>query len=62
MKLRKYQASELDPRSIVAPIKDVDKAIEKVRNEAIRSYEVLYDLGKIDMETKNLLIDKICEL
>lgn len=62
MKLRKYQASELDPRSIVVPIKDVEKAIDKVRNEAIKSYESLYDLGFISVEMKNLLIDKICEL
>lgn len=62
MKLRKYQASELYPRSLVVPIKDVKKAIDKVRNEAIRSYEILYESGNIDMEMKNLLIDKICEL
>lgn len=62
MKLRKYQASELDPRSSVVPIKDVEKAIDKVRNEAIRSYEILYGSGNIDLEVKNLLIKNICEL
>lgn len=62
MKLRKYKACELDPRSLVVPIKDVNKAIDKVRNEAIRSYKILYESGNIDLEIKHLLIKKICEL
>lgn len=32
MKLRKYQASELDPRSLVVPIKDVEKIINYMNN------------------------------
>lgn len=32
MKLRKYQASELDPRSSVVPIKDVEKIINYMNN------------------------------
>lgn len=32
MKLRKYQASELDPRSIVVPINDVNKLINYINN------------------------------
>lgn len=62
MKLRKYQARELDPRSSVVPIKDVDKAIDKIRNEAIKSYESIYDLGFISVEMKNMLIDRINDL
>lgn len=62
MKLRKYQASELDPRSIVVPIKDVEKAIDKVRNEAIKSYEILYECDEINLEIRNLLIKNICDL
>lgn len=32
MKVRKYQASELDPRSSVVPIKDVEKIINYINN------------------------------
>lgn len=32
MKLRKYHASELDPRSIVAPIKDVERIVNYINN------------------------------
>ena len=32
MKLRKYQASELDPRSSVVPIKYVEKIINYMNN------------------------------
>jgi hypothetical protein len=32
MKLRKYQASELDPRSLVVPIKDVERIINYMNN------------------------------
>lgn len=32
MKLRKYQASELDPRSLVVPINDVNKLINYINN------------------------------
>lgn len=32
MKLRKYRASELDPRSVVVPIADVNKIIHYIKN------------------------------
>lgn len=32
MKLRKYRASELDPRSLVVPINNVNKLINYINN------------------------------
>ncbi len=32
MKLRKYRASELDPRSVVVPIADVNKIVNYIKN------------------------------
>lgn len=32
MKLRKYKACELDPRSVVVPIADVNKIVNYIKN------------------------------
>lgn len=59
MKPRTYQARQLDPTSIVIPLKDYNKAVENIRNEAISAYESMYKIGSIDKDMLEYLKDRI---
>lgn len=62
MKVRKYQASQLDPRSVVVPIKDHERRIENIKGEVAIMLASLQDAGKITTEEKEYLTTKINEL
>lgn len=62
MKVRKYQASQLDPRAVVVPIKDHERAVEQIKGEVAIMLASLHDAGKITRELKEYLTNKINEL
>ena len=59
MKIRKYLASELDPRSVVVPINDFDKMVKSFKSEITKAYFSLYNIGKIDVDMRDYLIKRI---
>lgn len=50
MKVRKYQASRLDPGAVVVPIKDHEQAIRQVKRETLRIISSLNKAGRITNE------------
>lgn len=59
MKVRKYQASQLDPRAIVVPINDFGKKVKSLKSEITKAYISLYNMGKIDENMRDYLIERI---
>lgn len=55
MKVRRYQASQLDPRAIVVPINDFDKKVKSLKSEITKAYNI----GKIDENMRDYLIERI---
>lgn len=62
MKVRKYQASQLDPRAVVVPIKDHERALEQIKGEVARMLASLNRAGKITNEAQSFWTKKINEL
>lgn len=62
MKIRRCQASQLDPRALVVPIKDHERRIENIKGEVAIMLASLQEAGKITRELKEYLTNKINEL
>lgn len=62
MKVRKYQASQLDPRAVVVPIKDHERRVDSIKGEVAIMLSSLMDAGKITRELKEYLTNKINSL
>ena len=62
MKIRKHQASQLDPRAVVVPIKDHERRIENIKGEVAIMLSSLQEAGKITRELKEYLTNEINEM
>lgn len=62
MKVRKYQARQMDPRATVVPIKDHERRVENIKGEVAIMLSSLHDAGKITRELKEYLTNKINEM
>lgn len=62
MKVRKYQASQLDPRAVVVPIKDYEKRINIIKAKVAIMLSSLHDAGKITRDLKEYLTNKVNEM
>lgn len=59
MKIKKYQASQLDPRAVVVPIKEFDKKVRSLKLEITKAYISLYNIGRIDEAMRDYLVQRI---
>ena len=62
MKVKTYQARQLDPRTVVVTNADHLKVLNAVKQEAKKAYESLYKIEKIDKAMRDYLIQRIEEL
>lgn len=62
MKIRKYQARQMDPRAVVVPLKDHERALEQIKGEVAIMLASLNRAGKITNEAQSFWTKKINEL
>lgn len=62
MKVRKYQARQMDPRAVVVPLKDHERALEQIKGEVARMLASLNRAGSITNESHDYWKKRISEL